>query len=118
MIPTIHLALYCARFPHPSTPNGPFLPPSELARRLLAPHLALAASTSAPAATTSAASAPATGDANVCMNEYNQCIAKSQPNPDWTGCGATRDTCLSTARYNTNMAARAKRDGKFGRLLL
>ena len=46
------------------------------------------------------------------MNTYNQCIAKSQPNPDWTGCGATRDTCLSTARYNTNMAARAKRDGK------
>lgn len=56
-------------------------------------------------------------DANVCMNEYNQCIAKSQPKPDWEGCSAIRDGCLSEATYNTNMLVRAKRDGKFGRLL-
>ncbi|KAI5824363.1 hypothetical protein K523DRAFT_356898 [Schizophyllum commune Tattone D] len=107
----------------PSSSAAPVKPSTSAAATSAAPTTSAAASTSAaatsaPAATTSAASAPATGDANVCMNEYNQCIAKSQPNPDWTGCGATRDTCLSTARYNTNMAARAKRDGKFGRLLL
>ncbi|KAI5887978.1 uncharacterized protein SCHCODRAFT_02076751 [Schizophyllum commune H4-8] len=103
----------------PSSSAAPEEPSTSAAATSAAPTTSAAASTSAaatsaPAATTSAA----TGDANVCMNEYNQCIAKSQPNPDWTGCGATRDTCLSTARYNTNMAARAKRDGKFGRLLL
>lgn len=50
---------------------------------------------------------------NDCYNDYNRCIAAGQPNPNWTGCGATRDSCLSTATWN-----RAKRDGKFGRLLL
>ncbi|KAI5886452.1 uncharacterized protein SCHCODRAFT_02641787 [Schizophyllum commune H4-8] len=68
--------------------------------------------TSAPA-TTVASSAPAsttTGaivDANTCMNTYNKCIAASQPNPDWEGCGATRDSCLTSATYNANMVGRA-----------
>lgn len=57
-------------------------------------------------------------DANVCMNEYNQCIAKSQPRPDWEGCSATRDGCLANATYNSNMLARAKRSGRYGRMLL
>ena len=50
--------------------------------------------------------------------EYNKCLAASQPNPDFTGCSATKDTCMTGATYDYNMASRAKRDGKFGRLLL
>jgi hypothetical protein len=44
---------------------------------------------------------------------YNQCIAGSQPKPDWTGCTATRDTCLSGARYE-----RLARSGTLGRRLM
>jgi lytic cellulose monooxygenase (C1-hydroxylating) len=45
------------------------------------------------------------------MNNYNVCIAKSQPKPDWAGCGATKDTCLAGARYQ-----RLRRSGTVGRL--
>ncbi|KAF9024587.1 hypothetical protein BDZ89DRAFT_989209 [Hymenopellis radicata] len=69
--------------------------------------------------TSTASGSTSTGkvDANVCMNDYNKCVAASQPNPDWTGCTATKDSCLTSATYNFNMIGRAKRSGKYGRLL-
>ncbi|KIY71067.1 glycoside hydrolase family 131 protein [Cylindrobasidium torrendii FP15055 ss-10] len=78
-------------------------------------------STSIPTSSTLSAPAPShTGvvDANVCMNDYNKCIAASQPNPDWTGCEGTKAICMQNATYNFNMINRLKRDGKFGRLLV
>ncbi|KAF8915590.1 glycosyl hydrolase family 61-domain-containing protein [Mucidula mucida] len=85
-------------------------------------------STTAPAATSPAAAVSKTSaasgststaqvDANVCMNDYNKCVAASQPNPDWTGCTSTKESCLTSATYNINMISRAKRSGKYGRLL-
>lgn len=75
--------------------------------------------TSTKASATSSAAPTHTGivDANVCMNDYNKCIAASQPNPDWTGCDATKATCMQSATYNYNMINRLRRDGKLGRLL-
>ncbi|VDB92089.1 unnamed protein product [Peniophora sp. CBMAI 1063] len=72
-----------------------------------------AAVSSSAVATSSAASPTSSAtvkNANVCMNEYNQCIAASQPNPDWTGCTATKDTCMEGAVY-----MRVKRSGTLGR---
>ncbi|KZV70368.1 lytic polysaccharide monooxygenase [Peniophora sp. CONT] len=69
-----------------------------------------ATSTSAAASATTSATVK---NANVCMNEYNQCIAASQPSPDWTGCTATKDTCMDGAVY-----MRVKRSGTLGRRIL
>ncbi|EIM91666.1 uncharacterized protein STEHIDRAFT_165886 [Stereum hirsutum FP-91666 SS1] len=73
---------------------------------------AAATSSAVMSATSSAAGSTVTAitDANVCMNNYNSCIAASQPDPDWTGCSATKDTCLEGATYN-----RLKRSMKFKR---
>ncbi|KZT30031.1 lytic polysaccharide monooxygenase [Neolentinus lepideus HHB14362 ss-1] len=75
-----------------------------------------AVSSSSTDATTTGAATPSAStitDANVCMNNYNECIVASQPNPDWTGCGATKDECLSQATYQ-----RLARLGSVGRRLL
>jgi hypothetical protein len=45
-------------------------------------------------------------------SDYNKCLDASQPKPDMTGCGATRDSCLDGARY-----MRLRRSGRLGRLL-
>lgn len=71
-----------------------------------------------PAPPTTSADAPApapTGaqDANQCWRTYNKCLDASQPKPDFTGCGATRDTCLAGARYQ-----RLARSATIGRRML
>ncbi|KAK0242086.1 glycoside hydrolase family 61 protein [Armillaria nabsnona] len=86
---------------------------------------ATARSTTAIATTTTATTAAATAtstsgvvDANVCYNNWNTCVAKSRPSTDTTACDAEKTSCLSNAEINYNMVSRAKRDGKFGRLLI
>ncbi|PBK95570.1 hypothetical protein ARMGADRAFT_964373 [Armillaria gallica] len=72
-------------------------------------------------ATTAAATATSTSgvvDANVCYNNWNTCVAKNRPSTDTTACDAEKTSCLSNAEINYNMVSRAKRDGKFGRLLI
>ncbi|KAK0476709.1 glycosyl hydrolase family 61-domain-containing protein [Armillaria novae-zelandiae] len=82
-------------------------------------------------ATTAAATATSTStsgvvDANVCYNselisrasDWNSCVAKNRPSTDTTACDAEKTSCLSNAEVNYNMVSRAKRDGKFGRLLI
>ncbi|KIY62399.1 hypothetical protein CYLTODRAFT_383677 [Cylindrobasidium torrendii FP15055 ss-10] len=90
---------------------------SEPATSAAAPTTSAVPTTSAapPTSTSVASPAPSGGvqDANACMNTYNKCIAQTQPNPDWTGCGATKDTCLSTAKY----MRRALKSGTLGRRL-
>lgn len=104
--------------PSPSSPAEPEVPassaPEPVPSATDAPTMPIPTPTSAPSAPK-----PTSGlkDANQCMNEFNQCIAKSQPQPDWEGCGATKDACLAEATYNSNMYAKAKRNGRYGRLL-
>jgi hypothetical protein len=43
---------------------------------------------------------------------YNHCLDLTQPNPNFSGCSAERDTCLIGARYQ-----RLARSAKTGRLL-
>lgn len=72
-------------------------------------------------ATTAAATAASTSgvvDANVCYNNWNTCVANNRPSTDTTACDAEKTSCLSSAEINYNMVSRAKRDGKFGRLLI
>ncbi|KAK0465993.1 uncharacterized protein EV420DRAFT_1636565 [Desarmillaria tabescens] len=69
-------------------------------------------STSAVGTATTTADSSTITDANVCMNNYNSCIAASQPDPDWDGCGATKDSCLANAKY-----VRTRRSGNLGRRL-
>ncbi|PBK93646.1 CBD9-like protein [Armillaria gallica] len=73
-----------------------------------------AASTTLAVTTTTTADSSTVTDANVCMNNYNSCIAASQPNPDWDGCGATKDSCLANAKY---VRTRSLRSGNLGRWL-
>ncbi|PBK76245.1 CBD9-like protein [Armillaria solidipes] len=68
-----------------------------------------AASTTLAVTTTTTADSSTVTDANVCMNNYNSCIAASQPDPDWDGCGATKDSCLANVR--------TRRSGNLGRRL-
>ncbi|KIY72598.1 lytic polysaccharide monooxygenase, partial [Cylindrobasidium torrendii FP15055 ss-10] len=67
-----------------------------------------ASSAASTPAQSSAASTPTAGlvDCNTCMNSFNQCISASQPSPDWTGCGATKDTCMSTCKYGKRSPSR------------
>ncbi|PBK71168.1 hypothetical protein ARMSODRAFT_987678 [Armillaria solidipes] len=99
------------------------VPASSLASTSVSSHAAVATSASSSSAIASTASVPSstvaqvtatsttktssaaqststgTNDANQCMNTYNSCIAASQPNPDWDGCGSTKDSCLANAKY-------------------
>ncbi|TRM67812.1 chitin binding domain-containing protein [Schizophyllum amplum] len=91
-----------------SAPASSAAATSEAASSTAAATSAAATSVAASSAASSAAAPTSTGstgtnDANVCMNTYNKCIAASQPSPDWTGCSATRDSCLSTATYSRRM---------------
>ncbi|KAK0455494.1 glycoside hydrolase family 61 protein [Desarmillaria tabescens] len=84
---------------------------------------ATAKSTSSVATTATTAAATATStsgvvDANVCYNNRNTCVAKNRPSTDTTACDTEKTSCLSNAEINYNMVTRAKRDGKFGRLLI
>lgn len=84
---------------------------------------ATAKSTSSVATTATTAAATATStsgvvDANVCYNNWNTCVAKNRPSTDTTACDTEKTSCLSNAEINYNMVTRAKRDGKFGRLLI
>ncbi|PBK73613.1 hypothetical protein ARMSODRAFT_930775 [Armillaria solidipes] len=79
---------------------------------------ATARSTTAVATTATATSTSGVVDANVCYNNWNTCVAKNRPSTDTTACDAEKTSCLSNAEINYNMVTRAKRDGKFGRLLI
>ncbi|KAK0434808.1 hypothetical protein EV421DRAFT_1838608 [Armillaria borealis] len=71
-----------------------------------------ASTTLAVTTTTTTADSSTITDANVCMNNYNSCIAASQPDSDWDGCGATKDSCLANAKY-----VRTRRSANLGRRL-
>ncbi|KAF9028681.1 hypothetical protein BDZ89DRAFT_1091986 [Hymenopellis radicata] len=64
------------------------------------PAVGTTSTSAASPATTSATSGGSTTDCNVCMNTYNKCLSASQPNPDFTGCSATKDTCMSSCTYS------------------
>lgn len=76
--------------------------------------------TTATATTTTATTTSTSGvvDANVCYDNWNTCVAKNRPSTDTMACDTERTSCLSNATINYNMVTRAKRDGKFGRLLI
>ncbi|KAK0452909.1 GMC oxidoreductase [Desarmillaria tabescens] len=58
---------------------------------------------------TSTAASSVITDANICWNNYNSCIAAGQPNPDWDGCTATKDDCLTKASYGRRSRTHRKR---------
>ncbi|KAK0448844.1 glycosyl hydrolase family 61-domain-containing protein [Armillaria borealis] len=87
---------------------------SATARSTTAVATTATATTAAPTAT----STSGVVDANVCYNNWNTCVAKNRPSTDTTACDAEKTSCLSNAEINYNMVSRAKRDGKFGRLLI
>ncbi|KAK0505063.1 putative endo-beta-1,4-glucanase D [Armillaria luteobubalina] len=77
-----------------------------------------AATTTSTTAVATATSTSSVVDANICYNNWNTCVANNRPSTDTTACDAEKTSCLSSAKINYNMVSRAKRDGKFGRLLI